>query len=154
VREFRGGKHSGFYVTGIPLERGEPLSEYGTYAELGAAVAIQLGLKAEEVFAVPAPDVRQDRTYASAVALREWLRDRSVQPEAITVVSVGAHARRTRLLYGKAFGADTRIGIIAVPDRNYDARRWWASSAGVRDVIDETVAYLYARLLFRPPNAD
>jgi hypothetical protein len=152
VDEYERGAYEGFHVTGVPLEKGAPLSEYRTYAELGAAVVIKLGLATNEVHAVPAPDVRQDRTYASAVALKRWLAEQGRGASVLTVVSVGAHARRTRLLYEKAFGAGTVIGIIAVPDREYEAQRWWASSSGVRDVVDETVAYLYARFVFRPPK--
>jgi hypothetical protein len=55
-------------------------------------------------------------------------------------------------LYEKAFGAGTVIGVIAVPDREYEPQRWWASSSGVRDVVDEAVAYLYARFIFRAPK--
>lgn len=152
VHEFKRGDYDNLCVTGIPLEKGAPLSEYHTYAELGAAVLGKLGLPTNVVHAVPAPDVRQDRTFASAVALKEWFTARGMRPKSFTVVSVGAHARRTRLLYQKAFGADVQIGIIAVPDRDYEADRWWVSSSGVRDVVDETVAYLYARLVFRVPK--
>jgi len=152
VEEFKRDDYEGFYVTGIPLEKGAPLSEYRTYAELGAAVVTKLGLATNEVHAVPAPDVRQDRTYASAVALKRWMNREGRTVPALTVVSVGAHARRTRLLYERAFGAGTEIGIIAVPDREYEPHRWWASSSGVRDVVDETVAYLYARFIFRAPK--
>ncbi len=152
VDEYQRGAYEGFYVTGLPLEKGAPLSEYRTHAELGAAIVTKLGLAPNEVHAVPAPDVRQDRTYASAVALKQWLAQQGLAVPALTVVSVGAHARRTRLLYEQAFGAGTEIGIIAVPDRDYEPHRWWAASSGVRDVVDETVAYLYARFIFRAPN--
>ena len=98
---------------------------------------------------VPAPLVLQDRTFASAVALKHWLRGHGIASAKLNVISKGAHARRTRLLYEKAFGKGSEIGIVAVPDQTYDAKRWWASSEGFRDVIDELVAYVHARLIFR-----
>jgi len=52
------------------------------------------------------------------------------------------------------FEKESEIGVIAVPDRDYDAKRWWSSSEGVRDVIDELVAYVYARLIFRPARQE
>ena len=70
--------------------------------------------------------------------------------ESINVLTEDVHARRTRLLFRKAFGHEITIGIIAVPDPDYDSRRWWRYSAGVRDVFSETAAYLYARFLFHP----
>lgn len=148
---FKEGQYSKLFVTGVPLEKGAPLAEYKTYAELGAAVILQLGLRTNVVQAVPAPDVRKDRTYASALALKEWLAAHGTNISSLTVVSQGAHARRTRLLYEKAFGSDVEIGIISIPSREYDPKRWWTKSAGVREVVDETVAYLYARLIFREP---
>ena len=63
---------------------------------------------------------------------------------------MGPHARRSRLLFEKAFGRDTRVGIIALEDRDYDPAHWWKSSQGVRTVTDELIAYGYARLLFHP----
>jgi hypothetical protein len=33
-----------------------------------------------------------------------------------------------------------------VQDRNFDPAHWWRSSAGVRTVIGEAIAYLYSRL--------
>lgn len=148
--EFQKGRYELLAVTGGPLEKGAPLVEFKTWAELGAATFHRLGLDTNQVRAVPAPPVAQDRTYASAVTLREWLRQRGDLPAAINVVSAGAHSRRTRLLFQKAFGDQTRIGILAVPDRGYDQSRWWRTSQGVRTMISETVAYLYARFLFRP----
>src|SRR5437660_396470 len=73
ITEFGRGHHSRMFVTGGPLENGAPLSEYRTYAELGAATLLRLGLNTNAVQAVPAPRVRLDRTYASALALKGWL---------------------------------------------------------------------------------
>jgi len=147
--EFQQNGRVVLYVTGIPIEKGAPMSEFETYAELGAATLATLGLGANVVRAVPAPDVRQDRTFASAVALRDRLQAAGSVPASINVATLSAHARRTRLLFAKAFGGDTRIGIIALDDPRYDERRWWRTSDGFRTVIDEVVAYTYARFLFR-----
>lgn len=138
------------YVIGGPLEQGAPLSEYKTYAELGAAILRQRGMSNDTVQAVPAPHVRKDRTYTAAAVLRDWFRQHGGVPKAINLISVGAHARRSRLMLEKAFGGGTRVGIIDVADRSYDPHHWWKSSAGVRAVLDELIAYGYARFLFFP----
>jgi hypothetical protein len=150
IREFRSHPYSRLYVVGVPLERGAPLSEYKTYAELGAATLGKLGLETNAVQAVPAPLVVKDRTYSSAVALRDWLRARGIAPLKVNVLSVGAHARRSRLLFEKAFGDSASVGVIAVESRDYDPQRWWISSDGVREVISEMIGYVYARFFFRP----
>lgn len=138
------------YVVGGPLEHGAPLSEYKTYAELGAATLLRMGMSQDTVQAVPAPLVRRDRTYAAAVALRNWLREHGDVPKAINLISMGAHARRSRLMFEKAFGSGTPVGVMDIQDRDYDPRHWWKSSQGVRSVLDEMIAYGYARFLFSP----
>jgi len=149
IEEFQRHPYRGIYVTGIPMEKGAVLSEYGTFAELSAATLIRLGADPRTVQAVPTAEVRKDRTYASAVALRDWLRAHQIPADQVNVVSVGAHSRRTRLLFAKAFGPATRVGIIAIPHADFDTAQWWRSSQGFRIVTSEVIAYVYARLLFR-----
>jgi len=96
--------------------------------------------------------VRQDRTYTSAVTLKRWLLQHGVQPTRIHLITDGPHARRSRLLYQKAMGAGVVIGVTSIPSQAYDQRHWWRYSAGVRNVIGEALAYLYARFLFYPPK--
>ncbi|HMX16755.1 MAG TPA: ElyC/SanA/YdcF family protein [Rhodocyclaceae bacterium] len=148
--EFVRGGYRQIFTTGGPVPRGAPLQEYGTHAEVAAAVLRRIGLPHDAVVAVPAPSAARDRTYASAVALREWLAAAGVRPGAVLVFTLGAHARRTRLLYQKAFGDAVRIGIVAVPSRDFDPARWWATSEGVRVVLSEAISYLYARLAADP----
>jgi hypothetical protein len=148
ITEFRRDHYSKVFVTGGPLEHGAPLSEYGTFAELGAAALLRLGLNTNAVQAVPAPKVRIDRTYASAVALKNWLDQHGATETNFNLISLGPHSRRSRLLFEKALGSSYRVGVTAVEDEEYDARRWWGSSAGVRTMIDEMIAYWYARLAF------
>lgn len=149
VQEFEVGEYDTVYVTGGPIQRGAPLSEYGTYAALGAAVMVHFGAPAHQVHAVPASKAQRDRTYASALALRDWLEEEGSTPQRMNLVTVGAHARRSRLLFNFAFAESAKIGVIAVDDEEYEPHRWWAYSKGVRTVISETAAYLYARGWFR-----
>jgi hypothetical protein len=99
---------------------------------------------------VPAPPVRQDRTYASALVLKQWLQQHNAMPAEFNLISVGPHARRSRLLFEKAFGPEVRVGVIALENQDYDPQHWWKSSQGFRTVTDEIIAYAYARLLFHP----
>lgn len=150
VKEFHAHAHTQVLVTGGPIEFGAPLAEYKTMAQRGAEILLRMGLSANQVQAVPAPHVRQDRTYTSALALGTWLQERGLQPAQITLVSQGPHARRSRLLFQMALGKGTAVGVIALPATDYDEGSWWRTSSGVRDVIGELLAYFYARVLFRP----
>ncbi len=150
VAEFQRQPYEKLYVTGVPLERGDPLSAFKTYADLGAASAVKLGLAPADVQAVPAQAVRADRTYASALALAQWLQAHSLTNARVNVVTVGAHARRTRLLFEMALPKNVAVGVVAVESEDFEPDRWWGSSQGVRTVTGEVLAYAYARLLFRP----
>jgi len=153
ISEFKANHYEKLFVTGGPLEQGAPLSEYRTYAELGAATLLKLGMPTNAVQAVPAPRVNRDRTYASAVTLRQWFADHGMTPDKINLMSGGPHARRSRLLFQKAFGSGVTIGVIAGPVSEYDPRHWWRSSQGFRVVTSEAIAYLYARVLFRAKDS-
>jgi len=152
MSEFRSNHYDKVYVTGIPLTHGAPLSEYRTYAELGAAVLVKMGLSTNVVQPVPTPDVKQDRTYTSAATLKTLFLERNLPIPKINIFTAGPHARRSRLLYQKALGKEVEIGVIAAPIREYDPAHWWRSSPGFRDVTGEAMAYLYARIFFRAPK--
>jgi hypothetical protein len=68
----------------------------------------------------------------------------------INVLTEDAHARRTQMLFEKAFGSGVAVGIISIPDPDYDAKHWWRTSEGVREVLGESIAYIYARICFHP----
>jgi hypothetical protein len=95
--------------------------------------------------------VIKDRTYSTALALKKTLLASGVSTEKVNLVSDAMHARRSRLLYEKAFGPGSHVGIIPAPERKFDPTRWWTSSAGVREVVGELIAYGYARFVFTPP---
>jgi hypothetical protein len=154
VEHFHKDHYERLYVTGGPIEAGAPLSEYKTYAELGGATLLKLGLTSNEVQVVPAPNVRQDRTFTSAEVLRECWKKHGIAPTNINLLTLGPHARRSRLLFEKALGPAWHVGVIAIPSESYDPQHWWRSSPGVRTVTGEAFAYIYSRLLFRTSRAE
>lgn len=150
AEEFRRAQYERICLTGGPIEFGNALREHKTYAEYTRAMCMELGVPSEALTAIPAPAVDRDRSYASALALRQWLRDHGAMDSKINIAGNGAHSRRTRLLYEKALGV--RVGISNVDEMSFDSKRWWASSSGFRSVLDEVIAYLYARFVFSPPK--
>jgi len=150
--QLRRDHYDKLFVTGGPLEWGSPLSEYKTTADVSAATLLKLGLSSNSVQAVPGPLVRRDRTYSSAVALKKWFEDHGTIPSKINLLTVGPHARRSRLMFEKAFGKRVMVGVTALPVRDYDPAHWYRSSQGFRVVTGEAMAYGYARLFFRAPK--
>jgi hypothetical protein len=121
-----------------------------TYAELAAERLVKLGLAGDLVQAVPCAAARKDRTYSSALAVKNWCATNHFRLDSLNLVTLGPHARRSRMLYQEAFGNDVNIGVITLRNRNYDPSRWWCSSEGFREVTSEAIAWFYAKFLFHP----
>ena len=147
LAEFKEGNYSMLYVVGGPIEQGGFLSNYKTYADLGAATLIAMGMDASKLQSVPALWVQKDRTYASALALKNWLSQKKLHEAEFNLVSKGAHSRRSWILFQEAFGENYQVGIIAVKDRDYDPEQWWKFSSGFRTVLNEYLAYTYVLLI-------
>jgi uncharacterized SAM-binding protein YcdF (DUF218 family) len=154
VEEFKRGSYEHIYSTGGPVTgSGHYINDYQTSASVGADLLKNAGVPPEFVQMVPSRVMDRDRTYGSAVALREWFREHNMRVHSINVLTEDAHARRTRLLFQKALGKNVTVGIIAVPNPDYDARHWWRYSEGVKDVGSEAFAYIYARFFFHAPES-
>ncbi len=149
--EFRAGHYEKVYTTGGPIAGSDGATNiFNTVANVGGDALRAAGLPADVVQVVPAHAVGRDRTYMSALALRDWLRERQLKVTAINVVSADVHSRRTWLLFQRAFGSEVTVGIIAIPDPDYEPKRWWRYSEGVREILGETIAYGYAKFIFKP----
>jgi uncharacterized SAM-binding protein YcdF (DUF218 family) len=146
--------HHVFTTGGPVVGNGGYINDYQTAASVGADLLKKAGVPAEIIQMVPSHVMGRDRTYSSAIALREWLREHDMQVRSLNIVTEGAHARRTRLLFEKALGSNVAIGVIAVPSPDFDARQWWRYSEGVEEVVTEGVAYLYAKFFFLPSQSD
>jgi hypothetical protein len=79
------------------------------------------------------------------LAVRAYITTNKLSPSGVNIITVGPHARRTRLLYQRAIGDKVPIGIIALSRDDYDPQRWWRSSTGLREVIGELAGYIYCR---------
>ena len=154
VKEFGSGAYRRVFTTGGPEEgTGGYINDFNTSASVGADLLKKDGLPEESVQMVPSHVMGRDRTFSSALALRDWSRAHNVPLTKMNIVTEGTHARRTRLLFQKAFGGHTGIGIIAISNPDYDESHWWRYSEGVKDVLSEGIAYLYAKFLFYPSDS-
>ena len=152
TNEFAKNHYKKIYITGNPIDKGAPLMEYKSAAELGAATLAKMGMDTNCFEAVPAPFVARDRTYTSALTLKEKLAAEGKLPAKLNILTLDTHARRTRLLAEQVFGTNATIGVLAIPCRDYDGAHWWRSSPGVRIVMGELLAYGYARFIFTKPE--
>ena len=149
--EFRSKNYSLILSAGIRLPQGSPLaSQYKTSGELSAAILKKFEISEKAIVPIIPKPVERDRTFASALAVKNWLDQYNIQPRGINLFSIGPHSRRSWMLYKEAIGKEIPVGIIAFENREYDPKRWWKTSSGVRIVLGETIAYIYAKLVFDP----
>jgi hypothetical protein len=135
---------------GGPITLGSHLSEYRNYGELGRARLKALGFSGERIIVIETQDIKKDRTYESAVAVKKWIASSGVKVKSLDIYTLGAHARRSRLLFEEALGDGVAVGAIAANDQTYDPNRWWKYSNGAKTVLSELIAYLYAVIFFHP----
>jgi uncharacterized SAM-binding protein YcdF (DUF218 family) len=151
INEFNAGHYDRVFTTGGPITgMGGYTNDYNTSASLGAGRLRAEGFSPDLIQMVPSRVSDRDRTYSAAKALRDWFTEHHATVRGINVVTQDVHARRSRLLFQQAFGRGVKVGVIAVPNPDYDANHWWRYSEGVRDVVSESVSYLYAKLFFWP----
>ena len=152
--EFQNGHYEKVYTTGGPVAGSDGATNiFNTVANVGGDALLAAGVAADAVQVVPAHTVGRDRTYTSALALRDWFRAHHLNVPAINVVSADVHSRRTQLLFQRAFGSEVRVGIVAIPDPDYEPRHWWRYSEGVREILGESIAYGYAKFIFTPEKS-
>lgn len=147
ISEFKNGSYSKLITTGSTLSQGYYLAEYNNFAELAAGTLRALGFDANQLIAVPAPEVIKHRTYASAVALKHWLETSDLEVKSINLYSFGPHARRSWLIFQQVLSPNVQVGVMAATPLDYEPQTWWQSSEGVRTVISETIAYIYSKLI-------
>ena len=65
----------------------------------------------------------------------------------MNVFTFGSHARRSALVYEKAYGPGTEVGVIAWEPSAYAAGPWWRSSERSIEFLVQSVGYFYELLL-------
>ena len=151
VAVFRAGGYERVVTTGAPIVPWPGVLSHATYAERAADYLRRHGLGDVPITVVTAPQSAQDRTFLSAVMVREWIAGSGLDVRSLDVFSTGAHARRSRLLYRMAFGPAVEIGVIAARNHEYDAATWWRTSTGVKDILEQAVGLLWVKCCFWPP---
>lgn len=143
--EFNRGGYE-FIVTTGGLTGERWMEERWSYAEMAERELLRFGIARVKVVAAPARDTESQRTYESALAVSRALQDRGISPEGINVFTLGVHARRSRLIFGKGLQAKTKVGVVAWKPTNYEALPWWRSSERSGDLVKETAGFLFEAL--------
>jgi hypothetical protein len=142
--EFEGGGYQYILATGGQTA---DRRDSANYAEMAELELIRLGISQDRIIIAPIREVEQRRTFRSAVAAWQMLQKRGIRPEAINVLTLGAHARRSRLVYAKVYAPTVRVGVIAWIPSDYESEPWWRSSGRTKCFLKEIVGYPFEVLL-------
>ncbi len=150
VDYYRKNHYKHMIVTGLPITQWHDYVVFKNTAQGAVAVMKGYGFKDTVFRAVIPSTVTINRTYNTAVATRLLFEKHPEFGTSFNIYSVGVHARRTHLMFERAFGDQYKIGIIADTDRTFDPEHWWRSSKGFRNVSNEFVAFNYVWAFFHP----
>jgi len=146
VDEFERGGYR-FIVASGGLTSGRWEDKPSSYAEMAAGEMIRLGVSKEKIVVATSENTESHRTFESAVAVWRTLRDAGISSKALNVFTLGSHARRSALVFAKVNSPGVKIGVIGWLPPEYKTEPWWRSSERSRELLEETVGYLYEVLL-------
>jgi hypothetical protein len=100
------------------------INNYESYADQARNALLSLGIDSAFITSIPAKNVILNRTLASALAFRDWLKISNIEIKGINIITLGKHAGRTLMIYKKILNKQYDIGIISIPDsrENYSTR--------------------------------
>lgn len=148
VQTFKAGGYTRVVTTGGLTDW--PERKYSNYAAMAADYLALHGVQRDVILAVPAPPSAQERTFLSAVILRESAQRLGIKLDAIDLFSSGAHARRSRLLFQLALGPKVNVGVLAAKPDGYDPEVWWRTSKGVESIIFQSIGLIWVKCCFWP----
>lgn len=107
---------------------------------------LRAGMPADQVIEAPARDTASQRTFESALAVRQALAQQSLRPATVNIFTHTVHARRSRLVFAKVLGP-AKVGVIAWRPQGEAIGPWWRSSKRADELVKETVGYFFELLL-------
>ena len=117
---FNDGQYELMIITGKKKLKGSYIDEYENDGLHSAATLEKMGFDTTKIKVIAIDeDIQKDRTYATALAVKHWLK-KSNNPCSFNVITLGCHARRSHLLFEKAMEKNAAIGIIAIEDSYKD----------------------------------
>ncbi|MBV8227385.1 MAG: YdcF family protein [Verrucomicrobia bacterium] len=140
AKEFERGNYKYIVTTG-GLRENQMVQGPRNYAEMAKQALVRFGIPQDRILAAPTEGIEHERTYKSAVAAWNALRESGIRPAVLNVFTLGPHARRSQLVYEKVFTPDSRVGVIAWAPPSYETEGWWRSRTRIKCLLKETVGY-------------
>ena len=87
------------------------------------------------------------KTKSYALKVQQWLLERKMVPVGCNVLSEGAHARKSHIVFKRYLKSIAPVGVYAAPPSKYNSKRWIFSFNGwawvILDSIKTTRAYIF-----------
>ncbi len=141
MEEFNNGNYVCLVTLGGPDTRDSMVS---SVANRAAEKLVELGFDDKFLVAIPSPYVKKNRTYNSALVLKEWFMKSKKEVKSLNVFTLGVHARKSYVLFRKVMGQSIAVGVIAAQETTYNQKYWWLSMRGIRLMFRNTIGYIYA----------
>ncbi len=140
-----------FVITsGGPIKHKLLNPQHDYYAEQATFILKYYGTTPDKIITLPTPASAQNRTFLSAVTVRDWLDKHNPNYRSLDLFTSGVHSRRSHLLYETAFDDDKQIGVIVAPPIGYQLDQWWNSSTGAKGVLMEVISLVWTVCCFDP----
>ncbi len=144
------GNYEKVICVGAKLPETKKIRHSDSAPEYSAYYLKYLGVPDSLLEVIVTPFVARDRTYNSANATVKWLNTEFKDIQSFDVVTYGVHSRRSWILFNKAADNKFRVGIISLMPKDYVIGKWWRNSVGFRTVLNEFLAYIYVKVIFKP----
>ena len=129
---------------------GGPFVElHGTNALETAARLRRKGISDSLILPLSSVQKSKSKTYTNASDVYQWIiRNPDYNVKTVTVLTSGIHSRRTYTSYRKAIkDRSIAVGVISCYDRDINDTNWWKSGKGIKEILYETIGYLYVRFI-------
>jgi hypothetical protein len=121
-------------------------NNFNSNAEFARNRLIFMGINSSQIIATYGETVIVNRTLTSALAFRDWIKQTNKDITGINIISMGAHARRTWMIYNRILNEKYPIGIISLPDYIYTQSRIYRLFKNIR----ETLGIIYYWIILIP----
>jgi len=110
-------------------------NNFNSCAELARNRLLSMGMDSSLVISIPGKKALINRTLKSALAFREWLKTTNIDVKGITIISLGTHTRRTWMVYNKILHKKYDIGIISLPDNDFNHSGFYRLLKTIRESL-------------------
>ena len=134
------------YDIGLPDGMNRIVNNYESHAEIARNKLLTLGVDSSLIIAAKGNRTGVNRTLASALAVRRWLKSYDGKIDGINIITLGIHSRRTLLTYNRVLDKSLEIGIISLSEHGEPG----FEELNFGDLLSELLSLIYYCIILIP----